>query len=137
MRRRLAAVLLALLAVLLGGSLAACGAAAPSSTVSSSSTRGTDHDSGLPVVALADLPPQAARTVALIDRGGPFPYTKDGTVFRNAEGVLPHESYGYYHEYTVRTPGESDRGARRIIAARDGTLYWTADHYASFARIRR
>ena len=71
---------------------------------------------GLGRVRLADLPPQARRTVALIDAGGPFPYAKDGATFGNFEGVLPERARGYYREYTVRTPGEDDRGARRLLA---------------------
>ena len=89
----------------------------------------------LPQVALADLPPQAAQVVALIKSGGPFPYSEDGIVFHNYEGLLPAEASGYYHEYTVPTPGASDRGARRIIEGASGELYWTQDHYRSFERI--
>ena len=58
-------------------------------------------------------------------------------MFQNREGILPDRPTGYYREYTVRTPGASDRGARRIVAGSDGELYWTADHYASFAKIVR
>jgi ribonuclease T1 len=89
----------------------------------------------LPQVALTHLPPEAADTVDLIRSGGPFPYDRDGIVFENREGLLPDESSGYYHEYTVPTPGESDRGARRIISGSGGELYWTDDHYRSFERI--
>jgi ribonuclease T1 len=99
---------------------------------------GTDPASGLPVVRLADLPPEAARTVRLIDAGGPFPEPEhDGGTFGNREELLPDEPYGYYREYTVPTPGLATRGARRIVAGRAGELYWTADHYSSFSRIRR
>ncbi len=97
----------------------------------------TDPDSGLPYVALADLPPEAAETVDLIDAGGPFPYDKDGSTFGNYEGLLPDHESGYYEEYTVETPGSPDRGARRIVAGAAGELYWTADHYESFERIWR
>ncbi len=96
-----------------------------------------DPESGLPLVALDDLPPEAAETVDLIDHGGGFPYDEDGGPFGNREGLLPDEGAGYYREYTVRTPGSPDRGARRIVAGDEGELYWTADHYASFARIVR
>ena len=89
----------------------------------------------VPSVAAADLPAEAQQTLALIDAGGPFPYDRDGVVFENREGLLPHESTGYYHEYTVPTPGENDRGARRIITGASGELYWTDDHYRSFERI--
>jgi len=97
---------------------------------------GTDPG-GLPVVALADLPPEAAQTVDLIDAGGPYPHEQDDGVFQNREEILPDQPEGYYREYTVETPGSDDRGARRIVAGDGGELYWTDDHYASFARIER
>jgi ribonuclease T1 len=81
------------------------------------------------------LPPEADNTLQLIDQGGPFPYPEDGEVFQNREGVLPQESQGYYHEYTVVTPGSPDRGARRIVTGEDGTDYYTSDHYATFDSI--
>ena len=68
--------------------------------------------------SLSSLPSQAADTLDLIHSGGPFPYSQDGTVFQNREGILPSQSSGYYHEYTVKTPGSSTRGARRLITAR-------------------
>ncbi len=90
----------------------------------------------LPTVALSSLPPQAAATVQLIRRGGPFPYpTNDGAVFHNNEHRLPAESDGYYHEYTVPTPGSSDRGARRIITGGRGGYWYTGDHYETFDRV--
>ena len=97
-------------------------------------------------VSLADLPPEAAQTLTLIKRGGPFPYTwKDGSVFGNFEKRLPAQARGYYREYTVPTPSSRDRGARRIIAgqgqggdvATSGEYYYTGDHYRSFQRIRQ
>jgi ribonuclease T1 len=76
----------------------------------------------------------------LIKQGGPFPYPKDGAVFGNYEKILPIQKRGYYREYTVRTPGANNRGARRIIAggkpAISGEYYYTADHYATFRRIQ-
>jgi ribonuclease T1 len=96
-----------------------------------------DPASGLRVVRLADLPPEATQVVALIGAGGPFPYRQDGVTFENREGLLPDRRSGYYHEYTVPTPGSPDRGARRIITGADGEMYWTADHYDSFAWIAR
>ena len=88
-------------------------------------------------VALATLPAEARRTVALIKRGGPYPFQRDGVVFGNYERVLPLRQRGYYREFTVPTPGASNRGARRIIAG-GGTaeFYYTADHYRSFQRVR-
>jgi ribonuclease T1 len=81
------------------------------------------------------LPPEARETLALIKAGGPFPYARDGAVFGNREGLLPRRSRGYYREYTVRTPGARDRGARRIVAGHDGELYYSDDHYRTFRRI--
>jgi len=75
-------------------------------------------------------------TLALIDAGGPFPWHQDGVVFRNREHLLPRRPGGYYHEYTVPTPGAANRGARRIITGRGGELYYSDDHYRSFDRIR-
>jgi ribonuclease T1 len=84
-------------------------------------------------VALSALPRQAADTIALIERGGPFPYPRnDGVVFHNNERLLPTKPDGYYREYTVPTPGSDDRGARRIITGRDGQVWYTGDHYESF-----
>jgi ribonuclease T1 len=87
-------------------------------------------------IAVAELPPEARATLALIKAGGPFPYAQDGRSFQNREKLLPLRGRGYYREYTVRTPGARDRGARRIVAGRDGEFYYTADHYRSFRRIR-
>jgi ribonuclease T1 len=92
--------------------------------------------SGLAAVQVADLPLEARRTLDLIAAGGPYPYSRDGVVFRNRERLLPRRASGYYHEYTVPTPGEDDRGARRIITGKAGERYWTADHYGSFRVIR-
>jgi ribonuclease T1 len=91
--------------------------------------------SGLPTVAESALPDEADTTLALIRAGGPFPYEEDGGVFGNRERILPGQPGGYYREYTVETPGEGDRGPRRIIGGADGDLYWTTDHYASFRQI--
>jgi len=87
-------------------------------------------------VRLEELPSEARATLALIESGGPFPYPQDGRVFSNREKLLPIQSSGYYHEYTVRTPGVRDRGARRIVAGGGGEHYYSTDHYRSFRRIR-
>ncbi|MER5711682.1 ribonuclease domain-containing protein [Streptomyces sp. NPDC042898] len=107
-------------------------AAAPATSAPAADATGT---SGLPTVRAADLPPEARRTLDLIARGGPYPYAKDGAVFSNFERLLPREARGYYREYTVKTPGERDRGARRIVTGRDGEIYWTDDHYESFREV--
>ena len=91
-------------------------------------------------ILLRELPREASETLALIRAGGPFPYRKDGTTFQNRERLLPQRPRGYYTEYTVRTPGSRDRGARRIVAGGDprtsGEYWYTDDHYRSFRRIR-
>jgi ribonuclease T1 len=86
-------------------------------------------------VRLKDLPADARHTVELIRKSGPFPHERDGAVFGNREKRLPARERGWYREYTVKTPGERTRGARRIVAGRDGTLYYSDDHYRSFRRI--
>ena len=95
---------------------------------------------GLGSVALSVLPPEAHQTQRLIFAGGPFPFAKDGVVFGNFERVLPRRERGFYREYTVRTPGSRDRGARRIVCGgtqptRPDACFYTADHYASFKHI--
>ncbi len=95
--------------------------------------------SGVGTVSVAELPRQGAETYRLIHQGGPFPYEKDGVVFGNRERILAPQKRGYYHEYTVATPGERNRGTRRIVCggapkAPDACFY-TADHYASFRKI--
>ncbi|MER5473928.1 ribonuclease [Streptomyces sp. NPDC002935] len=87
-------------------------------------------------ICYSALPSQAYDTLDLIESGGPFPYSQDGAVFQNREGVLPSQSTGYYHEYTVKTPGSSTRGARRIVTGKK-TLedYYTSDHYVTFRLI--
>jgi ribonuclease T1 len=95
-------------------------------------------------VGVQELPREAAETLALIKSGGPFPFRKDGIVFQNRERRLPAKPRGYYTEYTVRTPGRADRGARRIVAGQGGTgspstggeYYYSDDHYETFRRIR-
>lgn len=95
-------------------------------------------------VGVAELPQEARDTLALIRKGGPFPYRKDGATFGNFEKQLPTRTRGYYREYTVPTPGARDRGARRIVAGAgasgdvrtSGEYYYTDDHYRTFRRVR-
>lgn len=87
-------------------------------------------------ISINDLPLEGRTTLQLIKNGGPFPYSKDGTVFSNYEGLLPKKANGYYREYTVITPGSPDRGARRIVAGENKDYYYTSDHYSSFKLIR-
>ena len=91
-------------------------------------------------VALTSLPNEAQETERLIRAGGPFPYTQDGRSFGNRERLLPSERRGYYREYTVKTPGSRNRGARRIVCGGEQptapeACFYTGDHYASFRRI--
>ncbi|CAM5580586.1 ribonuclease domain-containing protein [Streptomyces abikoensis] len=90
---------------------------------------------GMKTVSRDKLPPEARKTLDLIDKGGPFPYEKDGTVFGNYENRLPKQARGYYHEYTVPTPGSRNRGARRIIAGSHAERYYTSDHYETFEAV--
>lgn len=95
---------------------------------------------GVNEILVSELPKEAQATLALILKGGPYPYEKDGTVFGNREGLLPKQRRGYYTEYTVRTPKVNHRGARRIVAGgaagRLVEFYYTDDHYQSFKRIK-
>ncbi|KAF5993798.1 MULTISPECIES: ribonuclease domain-containing protein [Streptomyces] len=87
-------------------------------------------------ICYSNLPSQAYDTLDLIASGGPFPYSQDGAVFQNREGVLPSQSTGYYHEYTVITPGSSTRGAKRIVTGKKTQEdYYTSDHYVTFKLI--
>ena len=126
-RARKAGVLCVLGAALLWSPLVAFARNSPPTDASSST------------IALSELPPQGRTTYALIREGGPFPYDKDGTVFGNRERLLPAQQRGYYREYTVKTPGARNRGARRIVCGGKVHIpvacYYTSDHYASFRKI--
>lgn len=89
----------------------------------------------VPGILVSALPSEARTTIRLIERGGPYPYERDGTVFHNHEKRLPRRGGDYYREYTVRTPGVKGRGARRIVVGSNGELYYTDDHYRTFGRV--
>ncbi|MFG2644266.1 ribonuclease domain-containing protein [Streptomyces sp. NPDC048370] len=111
------------------------GAPATAAVAPTSAAPAASAFSAAPVgdICYSDLPSQAHDTLRLIEQGGPFPYRQDGSVFQNREGILPAHSTGYYHEYTVKTPGSTTRGARRIVTGESHQEdYYTADHYASF-----
>jgi ribonuclease T1 len=102
--------------------------------------KGPDYPASADTIAAAQLPPQGRDMMTLIYQGGPFRHDKDGVVFGNRERLLPAKNRGYYREYTVRTPNERSRGARRIVCggvkpAAPDACYYTDDHYASFRRI--
>ena len=94
-------------------------------------------------IRFRSLPPEAQEVIGKIKARSDFPYSQDGKVFSNREGILPAQARGYYHEYTVITPGAGNRGARRVIAgsgttgdvATAGEYYYTADHYRTFNRV--
>jgi ribonuclease T1 len=107
--------------------------ATPAPSATGEATALGDTDARWP----AFLPPEAVATLEAVERGGPFPYDRDGSVFQNRERLLPERPRGYYREYTVVTPGSRDRGARRIVAGGQPpeTYYYTDDHYRSFRRV--
>jgi len=127
MARIIAVVVIAAMVITLAAALFGCAAEEKSA--------GKDPASGLTIVAVDDLPSEAQQTLKLIDQGGPFPYDRDGVVFNNFEKILPQQGRGYYREYTVKTPGEKDRGARRIVTGKGDERYYTDDHYQSLRRI--
>ncbi|MFE9636052.1 ribonuclease domain-containing protein [Streptomyces sp. NPDC006463] len=114
-----------------------CGGQSPAPAAAGASTGAPAWANGLATVRAAELPRQARDVLALIDKGGPYPYRQDGTVFGNFEKALPRQKRGYYHEFTVRTPGEQDRGARRIVTGEGGEFFYTDDHYETFKAVLR
>jgi ribonuclease T1 len=131
-RRPLVALLALVVALVVGYTVKAADSHDPSPAPSgsvSAAARGR-------AVALSTLPPQVSATVRLVRSRGPYPFPRnDGVVFHNFEHVLPREPDGWYHEYTVPTPGSDDRGARRLITGRDGAFFYTDDHYETFHRV--
>ncbi|WP_189762362.1 ribonuclease domain-containing protein [Streptomyces xanthochromogenes] len=120
----------AVAAALLAGPVAGTASATPTAVIANAASASVQSVGS---VCYSALPSQAHDTLNLIDQGGPFPYSQDGVVFQNREGVLPQQSSGYYHEYTVITPGAPTRGTRRIITGEKSQEdYYTADHYATF-----
>ncbi|MFI6304117.1 ribonuclease domain-containing protein [Amycolatopsis thailandensis] len=146
-RRRITAALIGLIVLVLAGWFVKDGisgddtksSSAPASSSAQAKPSGAakgkvaGEDSGLPVKPLTGLPSQASDTWKLIEAGGPYPYPRnDDVTFQNREKVLPAKNSGYYREYTVKTPGSPDRGARRLVTGTGKELYYTEDHYKSF-----
>ncbi|NGO78619.1 ribonuclease N [Streptomyces sp. YC504] len=127
----------ALCALLLVGCSSADSGGRTSADTSVSASSAPAWAKGFGTVAEASLPAEARQTLRLIDAGGPFPYAKDGANFGNYERILPRHKRGYYREYTVRTPRERDRGARRIVTGRGGEFFYTDDHYDTFKAVLR
>lgn len=135
-------VVVLVVAMVGGGSLTTPSTAPPSSVQSTTPEPGTAptapavaNPSALPTINASQLPTEARQTLALIAKGGPYPYREDDGNFGNFEGLLPRKSGGFYKEYTVTTPGKSSRGERRIVVGKDTAKYYTADHYESFKYI--
>jgi guanyl-specific ribonuclease Sa len=131
-RRRISAALIGLLVLVTGGWFGQQVLPEPASVDRPAVVASA---AGLQVRALSQLPPQATEVWQLIQHGGPFPYRQDGTVFGNREGRLPKRQSGFYREYTVPTPGEPDRGPRRLVTGGAAELYYTGDHYTSFVAV--
>ncbi|MBP2474114.1 guanyl-specific ribonuclease Sa [Crossiella equi] len=151
-RKRITVALVGLIALVMAGWLgrelfgglpsSSSGTSATSSATSSAKAGGSTatpkatRSGGDVTEALSKLPPEAAATWKLIKSNGPFPYPdRDGVEFRNNERRLPQQGKGYYREYTVPTPGERTRGARRLVTGQSKELYYTADHYDSFVKV--
>ena len=96
---------------------------------------GSNNDREMQIIAVSALPPEGRETLHLIKQGGPFPYPRDGVIFSNFEKRLPKRERGYYREFTVKTPGARNRGARRIVCGQPVECYYSADHYQTFRRI--
>jgi filamentous hemagglutinin len=92
-----------------------------------------DQDGQLVYQGDVDLAPELAR----IEAGIADPHDNDGSVFQNRERRLPvMDERDYYREYVVRTPGLDEVGPQRLVIGAGGEVYYTADHYLSFIRIR-
>ncbi|MFD6437206.1 ribonuclease [Streptomyces venezuelae] len=125
-------------ALLVGGPVAASAAPMSPAAPAPASVSVSHSITAVGEICYSALPSQAHDTLDLIEKGGPYPYPQDGTVFQNREGELPKQNSGYYHEYTVVTPGSDDRGARRIVTGEKSQEdYYTSDHYASFDLVDR
>ncbi len=99
------------------------------------------HGASIGEISITALPVEAKIVLQQIRQGGPFSYAKDGVVFGNYEKILPKQRRGYYHEYTVTTPGVRGRGARRLITGGDpiasDEIYYTDDHYQHFRKVKK
>jgi ribonuclease T1 len=126
-------LVLTLIAGLLAGTT---GSNTPNTATTTPPTAGTlARVTDLPAVTVEELPVEGRDTLELIIDGGPFPYERDGATFQNREGLLPEQPPGYYREFTVPTPGEDDRGARRFVVGQNGEFFYTEDHYESFREL--
>ena len=136
--KRFAPVILAGLLAVLGGCAAppvSPGGEHQPASATAARGQASDPKAHSGSIATPDLPPEARVVLESIRRGPPYAYAKDGATFQNREGRLPARPRGYYREFTVPTPGQENRGARRIIAGEGGERYYTDDHYRTFREI--
>ena len=75
-------------------------------------------------------------TLDRIARGDANRHRNDGTSFQNRENRLPRKPAGYYKEYVHPTPGENGPGPQRVIIGKEGEVWYSADHYKTFKKIR-
>ena len=75
-------------------------------------------------------------TLKRIESGGTHPHPRDGSVFRNDDGLLPKQPDGYYREYVHPTPGRDGPGLMRVIRGSDGSMWFSPDHYDTFIPLR-
>ncbi|KAA2266091.1 ribonuclease N [Solihabitans fulvus] len=142
-RKRVTGALVGLIALVVVGwiakDLASGHSSKPAPTAGASAVASSGASAGSnkwPTQSLSSLPPEAAATWKLIEKNGPFPYPRnDGVVFDNREKRLPVKPGEYYHEYTVPTPNSPDRGARRFITGSQHEVFYTGDHYSTFANV--
>lgn len=93
----------------------------------------------------ASVPQRAWDTLARIDAGTWPPNdgsgTKGGGTWQNRDGTLPRTDAAgnaiAYREWdvNVKQPGHN-RDAERIVTGSDRSAWYTADHYATFTRMR-
>lgn len=116
---------------------------APKTTAAKSSTTNSKKQSasGSGECSVDTLPPEADDVINRILSDQDHLYSQhDGKHFGNYQNRLPREKSDYYREYTVSTPGDRSRGARRIVVG-GGTendpdvWYYTPDHYDTFCEI--
>lgn len=92
----------------------------------------------LPSIAKAgnELTSELKPTLRRISEGEKFPHRNDGSIFKNYTDVLPKQDAGYYREFVHPTPGVKGPGARRLVIGKGGDIWFTADHYKTFIRIK-
>ena len=116
----------------------------PAETQPSPTPRPEEAQPSLKTLGKARLDAQIKGVVESMDRAGrpPAGVAQGGRrggrrgVFENLERRLPVRPSGYYHESDVWPPRAAGRGAERLIFGREGEVYYSADHYRTFVRLR-